>query len=250
MPDSFQVEMLVAAEPQRVFSAWLDPKEHAMFTGGGEAVVEPWNGGRFIAWDGYIHGILLGVDPPVRIVQTWRTSEFPPESRDSRVTVEFEPVRGGGTRVRVRHSDLPPSQVKRYEKGWLEHYLKPLARYFAKGGKQGAAKSPPPLALPTAWGRVEERKSRRGAAPAAKPGKAVAGRPAAKKSAAHKPVAHKPAAHRPAVHKPAARRPATHKSPARRPAPARKPVAKKSAARKKAPVQKKSAGRKSAKARR
>src|SRR5256886_12218769 len=48
MPDSFQLEMIVAAEPLRVFSAWMDSREHAAFTGGGEAVVEPWAGGRFI----------------------------------------------------------------------------------------------------------------------------------------------------------------------------------------------------------
>lgn len=181
MPDAFQLEILVPAEPQRVFSAWLDAKEHAAFTGGGEAVVEGWAGGRFISWDGYIHGILLGVDAGARIVQTWRTSEFPPESRDSRLTIEFEPVRGG-TKVRIRHSDLPPSQVKKYEKGWVEHYLKPLARYFAKGGKAAAAKSPPPPALATAWGRREERKvSRRDAGPSRKA------------TAARKPAARKPA---------------------------------------------------------
>src|SRR5437868_4314587 len=183
MPDSFELEMIVAAEPQRVFSAWLDAKEHAAFSGGGEAIVEPWNGGRFTAWDGYIHGILLGVDPGKRIVQTWRTSEFPPEYRDSRVVVEFEAARGG-TRVRIRHGELPPSQVKKYEKGWMEHYLKPLARYFAKGGKAGAAKSPPPKASARAWGRREERKPRR-PAPARK---------------AHKPAARKPA-RRPAPRK-------------------------------------------------
>ena len=179
MPDSFELEMIVAAEPQRVFSAWLDAKEHAAFTGGGEAIVEPWSGGRFTAWEGYIHGILLGVDPGKRIVQTWRTSEFPPEYRDSRVVVEFEAARGG-TRVRIRHGELPPSQVKKYEKGWMEHYLKPLARYFAKGGKAGAAKSPPPRALATAWGRREERKSRRGAH---KPAKKAAARKPARKAA-------------------------------------------------------------------
>lgn len=213
MPDSFQVEMLVAAEPQRVYAAWLDAKEHASFTGGGEAVVEPWTGGRFIAWDGYIHGILLGVEAGVRIVQTWRTSEFPPEARDSRVTVEFEAARGG-TKVRVRHSDLPSSQVKRYEKGWVEHYLKPLARYFAKGGKQGAARSPPPKALSTAWGRVEERKHR---APAAKAAKPSARKPASAKKtvAARKPASAKKTA---AARKPAARKAAAarKKAPARR----------------------------------
>ena len=162
MPDAFQLEMVVPGEPQRVFNAWMDQKEHAAFTGGGEAIVEPWSGGRFTSWDGYIHGILLGVDAGKRIVQTWRTVEFPPESRDSRLVVEFEPARGG-TRVRIRHSDLPPSQVKKYEKGWMEHYLKPLAKYFARGGKQAAAATPAePKKL--SWGRRPEVKGRKKAA--------------------------------------------------------------------------------------
>ena len=183
MPDSFEVEIVVAAEPQRVFSAWLDPKEHASFTGGGEAVIEPWAGGRFIAWDGYIHGILLGVDQNTRIVQTWRTTEFMPEHRDSRVVVEFEPARGG-TRLRIKHGDLPASQVKKYEKGWIEHYLKPLQRYFAKGGKAAAAKAPPPKALASAWGRKPARPAR------AKKTKAKA-KPAAAKKAARRPAPRK-----------------------------------------------------------
>ncbi len=196
MPDAFEVETVIAAEPQRVFSAWMDGREHAAFTGGGEAVVEPWAGGRFIAWNGYIHGILLGVEEGRRIVQTWRTSEFPPEFRDSRVVIEFEPARGG-TRVVVRHSDLPPSHLKKYEKGWTEHYLKPLVRYFAKGGKQ---RTPAPAAPETSWGRKVER-------PARRPQKTAPGK--ARKAAARKAVARKP------VRKPA-RRPAPRKKPASR----------------------------------
>src|SRR4051794_40645898 len=165
MAHACRLEMMVAAEPQRVFSAWLDAKEHAAFTGGGDAVVEPWTGGRFIAWDGYIHGILLGVDQDRRVVQTWRTSEFPVDARDSRLVVEFEPARGG-TRVILRHSDLPPTQANRYEKGWMEHYLKPLARYFTKGGR--GPKTPTPRAGQTAWGRKPERKAGRAEKPAAR----------------------------------------------------------------------------------
>ena len=186
MPDSFQLEMIIAAEPQRVFSTWMDSREHAAFTGGGEAVVEPWSGGRFIAWDGYIHGILLGVDEGRRIVQTWRTTEFGPEYRDSRVVVEFEAARGG-TRVVVRHSDVPPGFVKKYEKGWVEHYLKPLARYFAKGEKQ---RTPAPRAPETTWGRKPER-------PARRPQKASSAKQAARKPARKKAAARR-SARRPA----------------------------------------------------
>src|SRR2546427_12195847 len=107
MPDSFQLETIVPAEPQRVFSAWMDGREHAAFTGGGEAVVEPWTGGRFIAWAGYHHGILLGVEDGLRIVQTWRPSRFPPECRASRGGVELEAARGGPRAV-GRHSRLRP----------------------------------------------------------------------------------------------------------------------------------------------
>jgi uncharacterized protein YndB with AHSA1/START domain len=180
MPDSFQLEMIVAAEPQRVFSAWMDSREHAAFTGGGEAVVEPWAGGRFIAWDGYIHGILLGVDEGRRIVQTWRTSEFPPEARDSRLVVEFEAARGG-TRVVIKHSDLPSSHVKKYEKGWTEHYLKALARYFAKGARQ---KTPAPRAPESSWGRKSERPAHH---PQKAPARKAASRKTARKNAARKP---------------------------------------------------------------
>jgi uncharacterized protein YndB with AHSA1/START domain len=179
MPDSFQIEMIVAAEPQRVFSAWMDSREHAAFTGGGEAVVEPWAGGRFIAWDGYIHGILLGVDEGRRIVQTWRTSEFPPEARDSRVVVEFEQARGG-TRVVVRHSDLPPIHLKKYEKGWMDHYLKALARYFAKGAKP----TPSPRAPETTWGRQPEKPARRPQQTSSSKGRKAARKTVARKSAA------------------------------------------------------------------
>jgi len=192
MPDSFQVETIVAAEPPRVFSAWMDSREHAAFTGGGEAVVEAWTGGRFIAWGGYIHGILLGVDEGKRIVQTWRTSEFPPEARDSRVVVEFEPARGG-TRVVVKHSDLPPSYLKKYEKGWTEHYLKPLTRYFAKGARQ---RTPSPLAPETAWGRKPERPARRPQKPAARKAGKVAARKPARKQARRPAPSKKTAARR------------------------------------------------------
>jgi hypothetical protein len=45
--------------------------------------------------------------------------------------------------------------VKRYEKGWIEHYLKPLGKYFAKGSKQVSKAAP---AGATSWGRRKQRK--------------------------------------------------------------------------------------------
>jgi hypothetical protein len=70
--------------------------------------------------------------------------------------------------------------VKKYEKGWMEHYLKPLAKYFAKGGKQVAAKPAEPKKL--SWGRRPEVKTHKKAGPAKKKGS-----PAPKKAARRPP---------------------------------------------------------------
>jgi uncharacterized protein YndB with AHSA1/START domain len=179
----------------------MDAREHALFTAGGEAIVEPWAGGRFTSFEGYIHGIFLGVDAGRRIVQTWRTVEFTPDARDSRVVIEFEEVRGG-TRVRIRHSDVPPSQLKKYERGWMEHYLKPLQKYFAKGGKQAAAAAKP-LRSESSWGRRPERKE--AARKVTAPRKSAARRKSAGASA-----------------KKTARKPARRSSPSRKKRPARR----------------------------
>lgn len=178
MPDFFEIEAFVAAEPARVYKAWLDAREHTALTGGGEATVEPWVGGRFTAFDGYVHGIILGLDEGKRLVQTWRTVDFAPEMRDARVVVEFEPAKGG-TKVKVRQTDTPVDQRARYERGWTEHYLKRMARHFAR--KRNEQEKPPTAReLAMTWGRTG-RKSK----PAARKGKPVLGkpRPAARKAA-------------------------------------------------------------------
>jgi len=134
MPDSFEVSALLPADPQAVYRAWLDSAEHSAFTGG-QAEVEPRVGGQFTAWDGYIAGRTLELDPGRRILQAWRTTEFPEGSPDSRLEVLLEKARGG-TRITLRHSDIPAGQGAEYEQGWSEHYFTPMKRYFA--GKKGA----------------------------------------------------------------------------------------------------------------
>ena len=131
MPDSFRISTVLPAAPDRLYDAWLDPEEHAAFTGGA-ATVKAATDGSFTAWDGYISGKILELDPPRRIVQSWRTTEFPPESLDSRVEVIFEETPGGAC-ITVVHTEIPEVQGPQYEQGWREYYFKPMATYFASG---------------------------------------------------------------------------------------------------------------------
>ena len=87
--ESIRVSALFSAPPGRIYEAWLSSEEHAMMTGGA-ASIEPHVGGRHSAWDGYIHGETVVLEPERRIVQTWRTTEFPANSPPSRLEVIFE----------------------------------------------------------------------------------------------------------------------------------------------------------------
>jgi len=127
--ESFTLTTIIPATPLRVYQAWLDEREHGAFTGA-KAETEPGIGGAFTAWDGYIRGRTLELSEGQRILQSWRTSEFPPGSEDSLLEVLLEES-SGGTRLTLRHSGIPEGQGESYEAGWVDHYFEPLKRYFA-----------------------------------------------------------------------------------------------------------------------
>ena len=87
-------------------------------------------GGEFSAWDGYIFGKILELTLNERIVQSWRTSEFPEGAPDSRVEVNLDEV-FGGTRITITHSNMPADQVDSYRQGWEDFYFKPMKEYFS-----------------------------------------------------------------------------------------------------------------------
>jgi uncharacterized protein YndB with AHSA1/START domain len=121
-------EEIFDAAPMDIYEALVEPARHAAFTGS-TATGEPVEGGTFTAWDGYIEGRHERLVPGARIVQTWRTTEFPDTHPDSRLELELRPEPPGKTRLRLTHSGVPRSQAKRYEKGWVDHYWTPLREY-------------------------------------------------------------------------------------------------------------------------
>ena len=92
-----RVSAVIPASPERVYAAWLDSTEHSRMTGG-KATVDARRGGRHTAWDGYIHGQNLALVEGKRIVQDWRTTEFPRDAPYSLLEIRLAPA-PGGTRV-------------------------------------------------------------------------------------------------------------------------------------------------------
>jgi uncharacterized protein YndB with AHSA1/START domain len=129
MSDSVEVSTMLPASPRQVYDAWLNGDDHSAFTGG-EAIVDPKLGGKFTAWDGYIEGTNLELEPHKRIVQAWRTTDFPEGASDSRLEVLLTEA-GGGTLLTLVHTDIPDGQGPNYEQGWVDYYFESMQEFFA-----------------------------------------------------------------------------------------------------------------------
>jgi uncharacterized protein YndB with AHSA1/START domain len=128
--EALRVSCVVPTTPHAVWSAWLDSGQHTAFTGS-KAVIDSAVGGKFTAWDGYISGKNVQLDLGRRIIQSWRTTEFPKGEGDSRLEIHFEPV-FDGTRITILHSEIPEGQGEKYKSGWNDHYFQPMRAYFGK----------------------------------------------------------------------------------------------------------------------
>jgi uncharacterized protein YndB with AHSA1/START domain len=128
MPFAFSLSDTIPAAPAQIYDAWLDSESHTAMTGGG-ATASPVVGGSFTAWDGYISGQNLALEPGRRIVQSWRTTRFTPEDADSEIEVLLEPV-AGGTLLTLRHTNVPDGHTGYQDGGWQQHYFEPMKQYF------------------------------------------------------------------------------------------------------------------------
>ena len=127
MVKKFTVSEWFPASPEEIYLAWLDSQSHSLMTGS-PAKISSKVGVEFEAWDGYIFGKNLELEPGKRILQTWRTTEFDPSEQDSLVEIVFELVLNG-TKVTIHHSNLP-AHGSQYQQGWVDFYFQPMKEYF------------------------------------------------------------------------------------------------------------------------
>ncbi len=122
------VRRTIHATAARIFEAWTQPEHLCAWWGPrpvtcSGAEVDLRVGGRYrivnALPDGNtvtIEGEFREVEPPHKLVYTWRMGQGTVES--SRVTVRFEP-RGDSTEVIIVHDQIPSDEVREsHEQGW------------------------------------------------------------------------------------------------------------------------------------
>ncbi len=127
MSIEFEISDIFSATPEQVYDAWLDSEGHSKMTGGA-AEASAQVGGEFSAWDGYISGKNLELEPGKRILQSWRTQEFQESDADSELEITLKGV-PEGTKLTLKHTKLPEHGMQ-YKDGWGEHYFEPMKAYF------------------------------------------------------------------------------------------------------------------------
>ena len=118
------------AAPEEIYDILLDPRKHSEFTGS-PAKTSAKAGAAFTAWEGYIFGKNLELVKGKKIVQEWKTTEFPEGYPASRLELTLTPKKGG-TELKMVHSNVPAEQVASYTDGWKSSYWDPLKEYIAK----------------------------------------------------------------------------------------------------------------------
>lgn len=125
----FELKTTISASAREIYTAWLSSQEHSDMTGG-EASASDKVGDRFTAWDGYIEGENLELEPYTRILQSWRTSQFEADEGDSQIEILLNEI-DGQTELTLIHTNVPESG-EHYIKGWDNHYFQPMKAYFSR----------------------------------------------------------------------------------------------------------------------
>ena len=128
MPRTIQLAATLPAPPDRLFDMYLDPVEHAAFTGTSVTIsAEP--GAEFRAFDGVLTGTLLQVVPKRLIVQSWRSPHWSENDVDSTLILTFLPE-GEGGRIELTQVNVVESDFAGVSHGWEKYYWTPWRAYL------------------------------------------------------------------------------------------------------------------------
>jgi uncharacterized protein YndB with AHSA1/START domain len=130
MPRTIQLAASLPATPDRLFEMYLDPVEHAAFTGS-PVTISAQPGAPFRAFNDVLSGTILQVIPKRLIVQSWRSPYWGPADIDSTLILTFLPD-GEGGRIELTQVNVVDQDFAGVSHGWEKFYWTPWREYLTK----------------------------------------------------------------------------------------------------------------------
>jgi activator of HSP90 ATPase len=131
MPKVVQQVVTLPAPPRILYAMYLDPAQHAAFTGGGTARIAATVGSDWSAFDGRIHGQMLALCQDRLIVQSWRSFEWQDDDLDSILILSFWPE-AAGARLELTQANVPNTLYENLLRGWPTRYWHPWQAYLER----------------------------------------------------------------------------------------------------------------------
>jgi len=118
------------APPDRLFDMYLDPQQHAAFTGA-PVTISSIPGSAFTAFNGVLSGTMLQVVPKRLIVQSWRSPHWTEADVDSTLILTFLPQAAGG-RIDLVQVNVVESDFAGVSHGWEKYYWTPWREFLSR----------------------------------------------------------------------------------------------------------------------
>ena len=114
-----------------LYQTFTDVKRLTAFTRAPPRVFEgAVKGGKFSLFGGNVTGEYLELDPPKKVVQSWRLNQWP-EGHYSRLMIEFDQNDVDHVTVmRVTWDGVPVGQEEVTKRNWTEYYIRSIKQTF------------------------------------------------------------------------------------------------------------------------
>jgi activator of HSP90 ATPase len=107
------------ASPHEIYEMLMDSKKHSEMTGS-DAKISRDVGGKFSVWGGDLSGINVALVKDKKIVQKWRSSDWPKDVF-SIATFELKKV-GAKTKLIFTQTGIPNDKYEDVKQGWIDYY--------------------------------------------------------------------------------------------------------------------------------
>lgn len=118
------------ASPDWIYQQLTDSKHHANLTRK-KAKISRKIGGAFSTLAGQVSGINVDLVPGKRLVQAWRSKDFP-VGIFSMATFQLSATKSGGTELVLTHRGVPKELIPKVEKNWRKLYWDKIRELVAR----------------------------------------------------------------------------------------------------------------------